>query len=150
MQAVHASEIAERAETLTISPSRGANCSFTMSPEPAPLSRRTAFGPPFGHPNSLKIALARAVCAKVRARAPLNAKKRTCGGPKVPKSATMDPKWTQNGSKWEPKMCQKSKLCKKVPNVVWTHYLLYILTTGTLQNLTFSHLEATKMQVFST
>ena len=30
-------------------------------------------------------------------------------------------------------MCQKSKLCKKVPNVVWTHYLLYILTTGTLQ-----------------
>ena len=88
---------------------------------------------PFGHPNSRKIALARAVCAKVRARAPLNAKKRTFGGPKVPKSATMDPKWTQNGSKWEPKMCQKSKLCKKVPNVVWTHYLLYILTTGTLQ-----------------
>ena len=35
----------------------------------------------------------------------------------------------------------------KAKNVVWTHYLLYILTTGTLQNLIFWHFEATKMQV---
>ena len=30
-------------------------------------------------------------------------------------------------------MCPKSRFRKKVPKVVWTHYLLYILTTGTLQ-----------------
>ena len=30
-------------------------------------------------------------------------------------------------------MCLKSRFRKKVPKVVWTHYLLYILTTGTLQ-----------------
>ena len=42
-------------------------------------------------------------------------------------------KWSQNGGKWGPKMCKKSMFRKKMPNVVWTHYLLYILTTGTLQ-----------------
>ena len=42
-------------------------------------------------------------------------------------------KWTQNGSKWEPKMYKKSRFRKKVRNVVWTYYLLYILTTGTFQ-----------------
>ena len=52
-------------------------------------------------------------------------------------------------AKMSPKMCQKSKLCKKVQNVVWAHYFFYILTTGTFQNLDFSYLEATKMQVFS-
>jgi hypothetical protein len=57
----------------------------------------------------------------------------------------MEPKRRQNGVK----MCLKSRFLQKVPKVVWTHYLLYILTTGTLQNLTFSHLQATKMQVFS-
>ena len=72
------------------------------------------------------------MCAKVRTRAPVNAKEGMFGGPRVPKGAQKVPKWTQNGSKWEPKMCQKSKLGKKVPNVVWTHYLLYILTIGTL------------------
>ena len=40
---------------------------------------------------------------------------------------------TQNGSKWEPQMCQKTRFRKKVRNVVWTYYLQYILTTGTLQ-----------------
>ena len=83
MQAVRASEIAERAETHAIAPSRGATCSFTMTPEGSAL----AFGHPLGHPNSLKIALARKVCAKVRARASLNAKKRTFGGSRVPKGA---------------------------------------------------------------
>ena len=46
-------------------------------------------------------------------------------------------------------MCQKSQFREKVPTVVWTHYLQYILTVGTLPNLTFSHLEATKMHVRS-
>ena len=46
-------------------------------------------------------------------------------------------------------MCQKSKFCEKVPTVVWTHYLQSILTVGTLPNLTFSHLAATKMHVCS-
>ena len=30
-------------------------------------------------------------------------------------------------------MCPKPRFRKKVPKVVWTHYLQYILTTGTLQ-----------------
>ena len=42
-------------------------------------------------------------------------------------------KWSQNGSKWEPQMCQKTRFRKKVRNVVWTYYLQYILTTGTLR-----------------
>ena len=46
-------------------------------------------------------------------------------------------------------MYQKSQFPEKVPTVVWTHYLQYILTVGTLLNLTFSHLEATKMHVCS-
>ena len=107
--------------------------------------RRLPSGPPLGHPNSLKIALARAVCAKVRARAPLNAKKRTFGGPRMPKGAPMDPKWEQMGTQ----NYQKSQFFEKVPTVVWTHYLQYILTVGTLPNLTFSHLKATKMHVCS-
>ena len=44
-----------------------------------------------------------------------------------------DTKMSQNGGKWEPKMCKKTRFRKKVRNVVWTYYLLYILTTGTLQ-----------------
>ena len=125
MQAVHASEIAERAKTHTISPSRGAKCSFTMSPEVPRLSRRLTFGTPFGHPNSLKIALARAVCAKVRARAPPNAKKRTFGGPRVPKDGKMKPKWrkmgTQNVQKNE--VSQKSAKCGlDLLFTIYTHY----------------------------
>ena len=73
------------------------------------------------------------MCAKVRARAPLNAKKRTFGGPRVPKGAQMDPKWEQMGAQ----NVVKSDVLQKVPTVVWTHYLQYILTVGTLPNLTF-------------
>ena len=47
---------------------------------------------------SLKIAVVPAVCAKVRARAPQNAKKRTFGGPRVPKGAEMELKWKQMGA----------------------------------------------------
>ena len=43
------------------------------------------------------------------------------------------PKWSQNGRKWAPKMCKKTRFRKKVRNVVWTYYLQYILTTGTLR-----------------
>ena len=116
MQAAHASQIAERAKTLTGAPSRGAKCNFPSAPEVLRLHRHLASGPPLGHPNSLKIALARAVCAKVRARAPLNAKKRTFGGPRVPKGAPMDPKWEQMAAQND----QKSQFCEKVPTVVWT------------------------------
>ena len=77
---------------------------FYLAAARAPLSRRSAFGPPFGHPNSLKIVLARAVCAKVRARAPLNAKKTHFGGPRVPKGAKMEPKWRQIGAENVPKI----------------------------------------------
>ena len=42
------------------------------------------------------------------------------------------PKWSQNGGKWEPKMCPKSRFQKKVPKVSSTPYLLYIITIGTL------------------
>ena len=34
-------------------------------------------------------------------------------------------------------MNYKAKFREKVPTVVWTHYLQYILTVGTLPNLTF-------------
>ena len=106
---MHASQIAKRAETLTGAPSRGAKCNFPSPPEGLRPSRRLPSGPPPGHPNSLKIALARAVCAKVRARAPLNAKKRTFGGPRVPKGAQMDPKWEQMGAQ----NVLKSKVSRK-------------------------------------
>ena len=122
MQAVRASEIAERAETLTISPSRGAKCSFTMSQQGSALGRRTAFGPPFGHPNSLKIALARAVRAKVRARAPLNAKKRTFGDARVPKGAKMEPKWKQMGAQNVPKIEVSKKSAGSGLDLLFTVY----------------------------
>ena len=125
MQAVHASEIAERAETHTISPPRGAKCSFTMSPEVAALSRRTAFGTPFGHPNSLKIALARAVCAKVRARAPLNAKKRTFGGPQVSKGSKIEPKWEQIGTQNVHKIEVSKKSAESGLDPLFTIYTHY-------------------------
>ena len=48
------------------------------------------------------------MCAKVRARAPLNAKKRTFGGPRV----------EQMGAQNVPKI----EVSKKVPKVVWTYY----------------------------
>ena len=83
MQAAHASEIAECAETHARAPSRDA--------KPRP-SRRLTSGTPLEHPNSLEIAVVPAVCAKVRTRAPQNAKKRIFGGPRVPKGAEMEPK----------------------------------------------------------
>ena len=85
----HASEIAKRTETHARASPRSATCSFTMTQQGAALEPPTNFGLPLGHPNSLKIAPAPAVCAKVRARAPLNANKRTFGGPRVPKGAKM-------------------------------------------------------------
>ena len=88
---------------------------------------------PFGHPNSLEIALARAVCAKVRPGTPLNAKNGALGAQGCQKV----PKWNQNGTKLEPKICFKSRFRKKMPKVVWTNDLLYMLTTGTLRKLHF-------------
>ena len=125
MQAVHASEIAERAETHTIAPFRSATCSFTMSPQVPRLSRKLTFSPPFGHPKSLKIAVVPAVCAKVRARAPQNEKKRTLGGPRVPKGAKMEPKLrkigTQNVQKNE--VSQKSAKCGlDLLFTIYSHY----------------------------
>ena len=82
-------------------------------------------GTPLGHPKALKIAVARAVCAKVRARAPLNAKKRTFGGPRVRKGAKMEPKWKQMGasnvSKTE--VSQKSAKCGlDLLFTIYSHY----------------------------
>ena len=58
------------------------------------------------------------------------------------------PKWSQNGGKWEPKMCPKSRFRKKVPKVVWTHYLLYILTTGTAKTSLFDTSKQQKCRSF--
>ena len=91
----------------------------------SPLGRRTAFAPPFGHPNSLKIALARAVCAKVRARAPLNAKKRTFGDPRVPKGAQMEPKWKQMGAQNVPKIEVSKKSAESGLDPLFTIYTHY-------------------------
>ena len=125
MQAVHASEIAERAKTHTIAPSRGAKCSFTITPQGPRPSRRLTSGTRFGHPNSLKIAVVPAVCTKVRARAPLNAKKRTFGGPRVRKGAKMEPKWKQMGALNVPKneVSKKSAECGLDPLfIIYSHY----------------------------
>ena len=105
-------------------------CRFPSPPEvPAPLPP-TFFGAPLGHPNSLKIAPARALCAKVRARAPLNAKSRTFGGPRVPQGAKMEPKWKQMDTQNAPKIEASQEKCR-----TWfgPYYLLYILTIGTLR-----------------
>ena len=75
----------------------------------APLGHCTLFCSPLGHPNPLKIAPARALCAKVRARAPQNAKKRTFVGPRVPKGTKMEPKSRQIG----PKNVLKIEVSKK-------------------------------------
>ena len=89
---------------------------FYLAPRSAALGRRTTFGIPCGHPNSLRIPLARAVCAKVGARAPLNAKKRTFWGPRVPKGR---PKGTQGVPKGRPNSAQgrpsAPKGCPRVP-----------------------------------
>ena len=65
--------------------------------------------------------------------APMGPKNGESGVPREHQGCQKVPKWSQNGSKWEPKRCPNSRFRKKVPKVVWTHYLLYILTTGTLQ-----------------
>ena len=108
MQAVHASELAERAKTHARAPSRGANCSFTRSPEGPRLHRRQTSGTPFGHPNSLKIAVVPYKTYKERANDHLPLSVRYFGSPRVPKGAKMDPKWSiwhQNGPQilpWRP------------------------------------------------
>ena len=75
--------------------------------------------------NSLKIALVRALYAKVRARALQNAKKRTFGGPRVPQGVKMEPKWSQI----EPQNVLKIEVSKKSAEsgldslfTVYTHY----------------------------
>ena len=68
MQVVRASEIAERAETLTISPSRGAKCSFTMSPQ---VRAGPAHGPSLWAPKFTEnCTCARSVCKGARESAP--------------------------------------------------------------------------------
>ena len=125
MQAVHASEIAERAETHTISPSSSATCSFTSPQQMLRLSRRLTFSTPSGHPNSLKIAVVLAVCATVRARAPQNAKKRTLGGPRVPKGAKMEPKWRKIGTQNVQKNEVSQKRAKCGLDLLFTIYSHY-------------------------
>ena len=51
------------------------------------------------------------MCAKVRARVPLNAKKPTFGGPRVPKGVQMEPKWKQMGAQNVPKIEVSKKKC---------------------------------------
>ena len=106
----------------------------------------TFFGAPLGHTNSLKIAPARALCAKVRARAPLNAKSRTFGGPRVPQGAKMEPKWRQMDTQNAPKIDASQEKCRK-----WFGPIIYHIfsVSAPSENLTFSHLGASKMQVFS-
>ena len=99
-----------------------------------PSCRRLAFGPPLGHPNSLKIAPARALCAKVRARAPLNAKSRTFGGPRVPQGAKMEPKWKQMDTQNAPKIEASQEKCRK-----WFGPIIYNIfsLSAPSENLTF-------------
>ena len=75
-----------------------------LAPRGAAPQPPTSFWTPLGHPNPLKIAPARALCAKVRARVPQNTKKQAFGGPGVAKGANMEPKRRQIGAKKEPKI----------------------------------------------
>ena len=75
----------------------------------------------------------RAQCAQRCARERPRTRK---SGPLGAQGCQKEPKWSQNGRKLEPKMCLKSRFRKKAPKVVWTHYLLYIITIGTLHFLT--------------
>ena len=101
---------------------------FYLPPRGSPPPPPTNFWHPlrgFGHPNSLKVAVVFAVCAKVRARAPRNAKKRTFGGPRVPKGAKMEPKWKQMGASNVPKteVSQKSAKCGlDLLFTIYSHY----------------------------
>ena len=137
MQAVDASEIAERAETHTTAPSRGAKCSFTSPQQPPRPSRRLTSGTPFGHPKSLKIAVVSQCAQRCVRERPKNAKKRTFGGPRVPKGAKMEPKLrkicTQNVQK-------KRGFAKKCE--MWFGPIIYYIFSllAPCKNLTFSHL----------
>ena len=95
-----------------------------------PSCRRRAFGPPLGHPNSLKIAPARALRAQVRARAPLNAKKPIFGCPTVPEGAKME----ANGSL----KCTQNRSFEKKCRKLFGPIIYYIFSlSAPSENLTF-------------
>ena len=102
------------------------------------LCRRPLLGPPFGHPNSLEIALARGVFAKVHARATLNAKERTFGGPRVPKGVKMEPIWSQIGTQNVLKI-EVSKKCRK-----WFGPIIYYICTNCRHSPKTSLFDASK------
>ena len=87
------------------------------------------WAPPLGTQIHLKAYL-RAQCAQKCARERPKTQK---SGPLGAQGCQKMQKLSQHGNKWEPKMCKKTRFRKKVRNVVWTYYLLYILTPGTLQ-----------------
>ena len=130
LQAVHASEIAECAETQARALPRGAKCSFTMTPEDAaPLPLTSFWLPPWAPKFTQNRTCARSVRKGARKSAP-ERKKTYLSCPKGAKRCQNGAKMEANGS---PKCAQNRGFEKKVPKVVWTHYLLYILTTGTLR-----------------
>ena len=92
---------------------------------PARLHRRQAFRIPLGAQNPLKIAPARTLCAKVRARAAPNAKKWAFGDSRVPKGAKIEPKLRQIGAQNVPKIevSKKSAECEfDTLFTIYTHY----------------------------
>ena len=93
------------------------------------LSRRLPFCLPLRTQILLKSHL-RALCAQRCARERPQMRK---SGPLGGQGCQKVRKWSPNADKWEQKMCLKSKFQKKVPKVVWTHYLPYIITLGTLR-----------------
>ena len=94
-------------------------------PMPPTSSLDPPLGPPIFSKSTRNCSCARSVRKGARKSDP-ERERTDLWGPKGAKRC-------QNGAKLEPKMCLKSRFQKKVPKVVWTHYLLYILTTGTLQ-----------------
>ena len=138
MQAVHACEIAECAETHARAPPRSATCSFTSPPEVLRLDRRLPFCSLLGHPNSLKIAVVPYKTYKERVNDHLPLSVRHFGGPSVPKGAKIEPKWKQMGSQNELKteVSKKSAECGLDP--LYIYYIFSLLAPS--ENLTFSHL----------
>ena len=126
MQAVHASEIAECAETHTISLSRGAKCGFTITPQGSPLVPPTNFWHPLGAPKFTQ----NRTCARcVRKGARESAPERGKADLWVPKGA----KRCQNGAKMEANGTLKcvqnrgfQKKCRRwfgpIIYYIYTHY----------------------------
>ena len=93
------------------------------------LAADSLLAPPWGTQSHSKSQLC-PQCAQRCARERPKTQKTDLWGAKGAKRCQNGAKMEANGS---PKCAQNRGFEKKVPKVVWTHYVIYIFTTGTLQ-----------------